>query len=186
MLRRIKRGAKRARQLEKSLQGDRFAGRRGRRVDPRVFALVDPWWTLAEAARASAALRVLKSDVEPVRPCPRGRHAMRAMRLVSWNVSGRYGPALQKQVCWLAERRPDVVALQEVRKESVDRWLGGLAEAGLEHAVDSAKLLGSPGPPGRDYRRRYFNLISARRRSFPFWARGAGGSRSRAPGRRFS
>jgi hypothetical protein len=79
-----------------------------------------------------------------------------------------------------------LVALQEVRKESVDRWLGGLAEAGLEHAVDSAKLLGSPGPPGRDYRRRYFNLISARRRSFPFWARGAGGSRSRAPGRRFS
>jgi hypothetical protein len=27
------------------MQGDPFAGIRGRRVDPRFFRLVDPWWT---------------------------------------------------------------------------------------------------------------------------------------------
>lgn len=42
-------GPRRAQQVGKSLQGDRFGRGRGRRVDPPVFTLVDPWWTRPEA-----------------------------------------------------------------------------------------------------------------------------------------
>ena len=51
------------------------------------------------------------------------------MRLISWNVNGRYGAALPKQIAGLLARSPDVVALQEVRAESVLR-LDGLERRG--------------------------------------------------------
>ena len=35
------------------------------------------------------------------------------MRLISWNVNGRYGPALERQIAAVAERSPDLVALQK-------------------------------------------------------------------------
>jgi exonuclease III len=54
------------------------------------------------------------------------------MRLISWNVNGRYGPALGEQIAVISERGPDLVALQEVRAESLPRWREGLARAGLD------------------------------------------------------
>jgi hypothetical protein len=44
------------------------------------------------------------------------------MRLLSWNVNGRRGTALERQVAAVASRRPDLVALQEVRIASLDAW----------------------------------------------------------------
>src|SRR4051812_28098862 len=85
------------------------------------------------------------------------------MRLISWNVNGRYGAALPEQIAAVADRRPDLVALQEVRAESADAWTDGLQRVGLDHVIDSSDLLARSAPAGRDYERRYFNLIAARR-----------------------
>lgn len=84
------------------------------------------------------------------------------MRLISWNVNGRYGTALGEQIAVVLERGPDLVALQEVRAESLPRWRERLGRAGLVHALDSADLLATAGPPGRDYRRVYFNFLASR------------------------
>lgn len=45
VLRPLRAWPKRAQEVEKSLQGARFAGAGGCLVDPPVFTLVDPWWT---------------------------------------------------------------------------------------------------------------------------------------------
>jgi len=85
------------------------------------------------------------------------------MRLISWNVNGRSGPTLAAQVHALAERDPDVVALQEVRGQSLDLWLDGLHRAGLAHIVDSSALLGRVSSSReRTYRRIYFNVVASR------------------------
>ena len=84
------------------------------------------------------------------------------MRLISWNVNGRYGPALTRQIAAVRDRRPDVVALQEVRAESLPAWRDGLKHAGLAHVRDSSDLLGRPSLSGREYRRIYFNLVASR------------------------
>ena len=84
------------------------------------------------------------------------------MRVISWNVNGRYGPALAKQIAAVCERPPDVVALQEVRHESRRAWLEGLERAGHTHTIDSSDLLGLPSRSGREYRRIYFNLLASR------------------------
>jgi endonuclease/exonuclease/phosphatase family metal-dependent hydrolase len=84
------------------------------------------------------------------------------MRLISWNTNGRYGPALARQSEAVGHRTPDVVALQEVRPESIDAWRSGLHDLELTHVLDSSELLLRPGPEGRDYKRRYFNLIASR------------------------
>src|SRR3954452_17532698 len=83
------------------------------------------------------------------------------MRLISWNVNGRYGAALAAQIEAVLDRHPNVVALQEVRKESLGTWRDRLAAGGLVQQLDSSTLLAIPGPSGRDYKRRYFNLIAA-------------------------
>jgi exodeoxyribonuclease III len=57
---------------------------------------------------------------------------------------------------------PDLVALQEVRRETVERWRTALQGAGLVYLLDSADGLAVTGPAGRDYRRRYFNLLASR------------------------
>jgi hypothetical protein len=54
VLRRVKGGARRAQEVEKSLQGDRFARSRGSRVYPPALTL-DPWWTRRERPRIDAA-----------------------------------------------------------------------------------------------------------------------------------
>ena len=84
------------------------------------------------------------------------------MRLISWNVNGRYGPALPRQIAALAERGADVVALQEVREESVRAWRDGLSRSGLTHVLDSSDLIARPSLSGREYGRIYFNLIASR------------------------
>ena len=85
-----------------------------------------------------------------------------ALRLISWNVNGRYGRALAKQIAAVCERSPDVVALQEVRHESRRAWLEGLELAGLTHTIDSSDLLGLGSRSGREYRRIYFNVLASR------------------------
>jgi exonuclease III len=84
------------------------------------------------------------------------------MRLISWNVNGRYGSALDRQIAALLDRAPDLVALQEVRAESLHAWLSGLERAGLRHALDSSGLVQVESLSGREYRRLYFNLIACR------------------------
>jgi exonuclease III len=51
------------------------------------------------------------------------------MRPISWNVNGRYGPALARQITAMRDRRPDLVALEEVRAESLAAWRDGLKHA---------------------------------------------------------
>jgi exonuclease III len=74
------------------------------------------------------------------------------MRLLSWNVAGRKGK-LSKQAAAIDRREPDLVALQEVRRETLPTWRGLLEAAGLPWIVDSGDLRES---------RRYFNLIASR------------------------
>jgi hypothetical protein len=50
----MKAGPSRAQEVEKSLQNDRLYWGLRARVSSPVFALVDPWWTLREAAAGRA------------------------------------------------------------------------------------------------------------------------------------
>lgn len=84
------------------------------------------------------------------------------MRMISWNVNGRYGPALPRQLAAARERGADVVALQEIRAESLPVWREGLQGAGLEHVLDSWDLVAVPSLSGREYRRIYFNVVASR------------------------
>jgi exonuclease III len=56
------------------------------------------------------------------------------VRLVSWNVAGRLRRQPEQAAAVLAVA-PDVVALQEVTKNSVGLWREALADAGLIHSV---------------------------------------------------
>ena len=85
-----------------------------------------------------------------------------SMRLISWNVNGRRGATLSRQIAALGERGPDIIALQEVRAESLPGWLDGLAGAGLPHLLDSSDQLAVAAVSGREYRWIYFNLIASR------------------------
>ena len=84
------------------------------------------------------------------------------MRVISWNVNGRNGRALGRQIAELVDESPDVVALQEVRGESAERWRDGLARGGLTHMLDSSGLIDRATVSGREYRRIYFNLLASR------------------------
>ena len=84
------------------------------------------------------------------------------VRLISWNVNGRRGPALSRQLAVVRERGADMVALQEIRAESLGVWREGLKHAGLEHVLDSSGLLAVPSLSGREYRRIYFNVVASR------------------------
>ena len=53
------------------------------------------------------------------------------MRLISWNVNRRTG-VLAQQAYALAEREPDVVALQEITARSQPLWDAALATIGLD------------------------------------------------------
>jgi exonuclease III len=72
--------------------------------------------------------------------------------LLTWNVAGRV--TLQpQQAAAVGRLAPDIVALQEIRPSTVGAWRGALADAGLQHAVDSSEF--------RDGRR-LFNLTASR------------------------
>jgi endonuclease/exonuclease/phosphatase family metal-dependent hydrolase len=81
------------------------------------------------------------------------------MRLVSWNVAGHCNepkaPRLTRQADAIASERPDIVALQEVTRQSDPQWREALSQRGLSHIASTTHLL-TPG-------RRYANLLAARR-----------------------
>lgn len=82
------------------------------------------------------------------------------MRVLSWNVNGRVKKALRSQLQKLRERSPDIVALQEVTRESYGPWCEGLTAKGYS-VVSSFELLAVPySDPTIE--RRYMNLIAAR------------------------
>lgn len=58
------------------------------------------------------------------------------MRLISWNVNRRTS-VLASQAAAIAEREPDVVALQEITARSRPLWEAALATIGLPHVVCS-------------------------------------------------
>jgi exonuclease III len=89
-------------------------------------------------------------------------HGSQKVRLISWNVNGRYGRTLPRQLAVVRERGADVVALQEVRAKSLTVWREGLKGAGLVHVLDSSNLTAVPSLSGREYRRIYFNLVASR------------------------
>jgi exonuclease III len=84
------------------------------------------------------------------------------MRVISWNSNGRYGSALERQIAAVCDREPDLVALQEVRAESVGEWRESLERAGLSNMIDSSDLREMESLSRRVYRRIYFNLVASR------------------------
>jgi len=79
-------------------------------------------------------------------------------RLISWNTAGRTRRAAA-QIAWIAERSPDVVALQEVTASSRIILRAELARIGLAQQVDTFDL----GPPqGTLGPRRYGLLLASR------------------------
>jgi exonuclease III len=65
--------------------------------------------------------------------------------LLSWNVNGRRGTALERQIAAVAARRPDLVAVQEMRIESLDAWRNSVGAASLVRLLDSATDVSSAG-----------------------------------------
>jgi endonuclease/exonuclease/phosphatase family metal-dependent hydrolase len=91
---------------------------------------------------------------------PRYSSDRRTMRVLSWNVNGRVKEALRSQLQKLLGRSPDIVALQEVTRESYGAWCEGLTAQGYS-VVSSVELLALPYPDPT-IERRYMNLIAAR------------------------
>src|SRR4051794_36947107 len=95
------------------------------------------------------------------------------MKVLSCNVNGRVRAALDRQMTRVLERKPDIVALQEVTMGSYAGWCRGLTRAGYSvvSTVDlvalpypSGPYVTPPFPPrrGRQIERKYFNLTAAR------------------------
>jgi exonuclease III len=76
------------------------------------------------------------------------------VRLISWNLAGKVR-AIGDQLAALCERRPDLVALQEVRLRSVPALRAGFAAMGLIHVAESVQLATA-------HKRRYGLLIASR------------------------
>ncbi len=62
------------------------------------------------------------------------------MRLISWNVMGGYGGRMSNQIKALGERRPDVIALQEVTAKLAPVYRQHLHEQGLYSIIDSFQI----------------------------------------------
>ncbi len=58
------------------------------------------------------------------------------MRLISWNVSRAGQARIPHQVAALADRAPDIVALQEVRVNRIPEYRSALHAAGFAHVLD--------------------------------------------------
>jgi len=56
------------------------------------------------------------------------------VRLISWNVNRRTS-VLAEQALAIAEREPDIVALQEITARSRDLWQAAFATIGLPHVI---------------------------------------------------
>lgn len=73
------------------------------------------------------------------------------VRLITWNVARRV-EALAAQAAALAERGPDVVALQEVTARTLPRWEAACSTLGLGHvacSLDWAEAARAPAGPRR-------------------------------------
>src|SRR5215213_2997591 len=57
------------------------------------------------------------------------------VRLISWNINKRR--AIDEQVAALAERQPDLVALQELKARHLDALRDLFAQVGLPYVLDS-------------------------------------------------
>jgi exonuclease III len=79
------------------------------------------------------------------------------VRLVSWNVAGRKRRQAE-QAERVAAAAPDVVALQEITRATLDAWRSALAAMGLDHALAGVDLAGFPAG-----RRGLSVLLAARR-----------------------
>ena len=60
-----------------------------------------------------------------------------SMRLISWNVMGGFGGHMSAQVEALCERKPDIVALQEVTARTAPIYKGHFADHGYYSVIDS-------------------------------------------------
>ena len=89
---------------------------------------------------------------------PRTRAQTRPMmRLLTWNLNARR--RIERQAAAIADRQPDIIALQELTPNSIGAWRLALADAGARHLMDSfshAPLWRAVGP------RRYGLLIASR------------------------
>jgi exonuclease III len=74
--------------------------------------------------------------------------------IVTWNVAGRVR-SVPEQAAALAQRRADVVALQEVRATSLAAWRAELLALGFAHIAVSE-------PPGGSPERRLGTLVASR------------------------
>jgi exonuclease III len=101
------------------------------------------------------------------------------MKVFSWNVQGRVGATLDRQLSALVDHdhKPDIVALQEITKTSFPEWEKGLRKAGYS-VVSTLDRMGDsyPEPPypkevfppprrggiHRQIERTNFNLTAAR------------------------
>ena len=79
------------------------------------------------------------------------------MRLLTWNLNGRRH--IERQAAAVADRVPDIVALQELTQNSVPRWRDALTTSGMTHLIDSFAHAPSWQPAGP---RRYGLLIASR------------------------
>ena len=77
-----------------------------------------------------------------------------AFRLISWNIGGRV-KVNRKQVGVLHDRKPDVVALQEVRANALKKFREFFPKFDLPHIVESVRL-------ANEYGRVYGELIASR------------------------
>jgi hypothetical protein len=67
------------------------------------------------------------------------------MRLISWNVNGRY-TVVHEQARAILARGPDVVALQEVRSTAAPRLIEALRQGGLRHVCTGLDSVGERTP----------------------------------------
>ena len=85
--------------------------------------------------------------------------AARVIRLITWNVARRV-QALAGQAAVVAEREPDVLALQEVTARTLPLWRAACATLGLEHV---ACTLGAADPARAPAGRRRTGVLLAAR-----------------------
>ena len=89
-----------------------------------------------------------------------------ALKLMSWNVWGRTGTAADRQLAEVLRCEPDVLALQEVVKGSLEVWLEGLRPEGYSVIHSPIELLEAPGPylieKQKRPKRKNFNLTASR------------------------
>ena len=79
------------------------------------------------------------------------------MRLLTWNLNGRR--SVGRQAAAVADREPDILALQKLTSNSVPGWRTALTDSGLTHVIDSFANAPSWQAAGL---RRYGLLIGSR------------------------